>query len=303
MMAGFVSVAAPALGITLYAVGSRSPSGLPHSIRLTLALSFLITGTGCLGAILCGRFLLSTFGGAYASEGSLPLIILTLAMLPGIVKVHFIQVQRIAGRIGIAAAIVAAGAVLELSAAALGARQGGLVGLSEWYMASVVLEAVIMTPSVLRAAGLVFTPKRSDAAELEKPARVQYTCERCRTRFVLVPPPRRLGIGGRLRALAFVLGRSILFYQSPGASYDEARRELLSGVDAEAYESFAQSFKYCLECRRFVCAECWSATGRCCLSCLRIAMTGATLARTPFMPALPEAPRPSPPIGGSVSRR
>jgi hypothetical protein len=56
MVAGFIAVAAPALGLTLYAVGSRSPARLANSIRLTLALSFLITGLGCLAAIVgCRR--------------------------------------------------------------------------------------------------------------------------------------------------------------------------------------------------------------------------------------------------------
>jgi O-antigen/teichoic acid export membrane protein len=154
MVAGFIAVAAPALGLTLYAVGSRSPAGLANSIRLTLALSFLITGLGCLAAIVGGRLLLSTFGAAYATEGTSPLIILALAMLPGIVKGHFVQVQRIAGRLGTAAAILAVGALLELSAAVIGAQRGGLVGLSEGYMVSVFVEAAVMGPSVIRAAGL-----------------------------------------------------------------------------------------------------------------------------------------------------
>ena len=153
MMAGFVSVAAPALGITLYAVASRSPSGLPHAMRLTLVLSFLITGAGCVAAVVAGRSLLSMFGSGYAAAGTAPLIVLTLATLPGIIKVHFIQVYRVAGRIGTAAAIISAAALLELSAASIGARHGGLVGLSYWYLGAVLLEAGLMSPLVLRAAG------------------------------------------------------------------------------------------------------------------------------------------------------
>jgi O-antigen/teichoic acid export membrane protein len=154
MIAGFVSVAAPALGITLYAVGSRSPARLLHAMRMTLALSFLITGAGCLVAIMAGGALLGTFGPGYASEGTKPLIVLALATLPLIVKVHFIQVQRIADRIGSAAAIFCCAAVLEVAAAGIGARQGGLIGLSTWYLAVVLVEAVLMLPSVLSAAGL-----------------------------------------------------------------------------------------------------------------------------------------------------
>jgi O-antigen/teichoic acid export membrane protein len=161
MMAGIVSIAAPALGITLYAVGSRSPSGLSHAMRLTLVLSFLITGAGCAVAVVAGRPLLSTFGSGYAAEGTAPLIVLTLATLPGIIKVHFIQVYRIARRIGTAAVITGAGAVLELSAAAIGARQGGLVGLSLGFALAVLLEATAMSPSVLGAAGLWRRPPAS----------------------------------------------------------------------------------------------------------------------------------------------
>jgi hypothetical protein len=80
--------------------------------------------------------------------------VLTLATLPGIIKVHFIQVYRVAGRIGTAATIISAAALLELSAASIGARQGGLVGLSYGYLGAVLLEACLMSPSVLRAAGI-----------------------------------------------------------------------------------------------------------------------------------------------------
>ena len=159
MIAGFVSIAAPALGITLYAVGSRSPSGLSQAMRLTLALSFLITGAGCVVVLVAGHALLSTFGPGYATEGTAPLILLTLATLPGIVKVHFIQVYRIAGRIGTAAAIITAAAVFELCAALVGMWQGGLVGLSWWFLCAVLIEAGLMSPSVLRAAGFMRRPR------------------------------------------------------------------------------------------------------------------------------------------------
>ena len=105
-------------------------------------------------AVVAGRPLLATFGAGYAAEGAAPLIVLTLATLPGIIKVHFIQVYRIEGRLGTAAAIAGAGAVLELSAAAIGARQGGLVGLSVGFAIAMLLEAFAMSPLVVGAAGL-----------------------------------------------------------------------------------------------------------------------------------------------------
>jgi O-antigen/teichoic acid export membrane protein len=158
MMAGFAAIAAPSLGITLYAVSSRSPSRLAHSMRLTLGLSFLVACAAGITVLVGGHTLLGIFGPAYATEASSALIFLTLATLPGIVKIHFLQVVRLADRIGIGAAIMAAGAVLELGMAAVGGESNGLVGLSQGYAAAVVVEAVVMGPSVLRAAGLLGRP-------------------------------------------------------------------------------------------------------------------------------------------------
>jgi O-antigen/teichoic acid export membrane protein len=154
MIASIASIAAPALGITLYAVGSRSPSGLSHAMRLTLSLSFLITGAGCGVVIVAGSRLLSTFGPSYATEGTAPLILLTVATLPAVVKVHFIQVYRISGRISTAAVILSVAAIFELSAASIGMGQDGLVGLSCWYLGASIIEAGLMSPTVLRAVGL-----------------------------------------------------------------------------------------------------------------------------------------------------
>lgn len=154
MMAGFVAVATPALGITLFAVGARSKTGLAHSTRLTLVVSFLLAGAGSLAAIVLGRTLLATFGRAYADQGADALVFLTLATLPGIFKTHFVQLERIHGRIGQGAIVVVAACILELSAAAIGAGRDGLVGLSAGYAAAVTLEAGLMAPMVLRAAEL-----------------------------------------------------------------------------------------------------------------------------------------------------
>jgi O-antigen/teichoic acid export membrane protein len=158
MMAGFAAIATPSLGITLYAVASRSPTRLGHSMRLTLVLSLLVACAAGITIIVAGSTLLGIFGAAYASEASSALIFLALATLPGIVKNHFLQVVRLADRVGIGAAIMAAGATLELAMAAIGAETDGLVGLSRGYAAAVFIEAVVMSPSVLRAAGFLGQP-------------------------------------------------------------------------------------------------------------------------------------------------
>jgi O-antigen/teichoic acid export membrane protein len=159
MLAGFASIASTSLGITLYAMSSRSPARLAHSMRLTLGLSALVAGAATLTVFVAGHTLLGLFGAAYATEGSSALLFLTLATLPGVIKAHFVQVMRLGGRIGIGALIMTAGAVLELALAAIGGRTGGLVGLSEGYALATALEALAMGPTVLRAAGLLGRPR------------------------------------------------------------------------------------------------------------------------------------------------
>ena len=126
----------------------------------------------------------------------------------------------------------------------------------------------------------------------EAPALIQYACERCKTRFVLPPSSRKLSIPGKFRALSIGLGRFFRYHEGVAAGYDTARRQLLAKMDDEAYQSFVQSFRFCHECRQFVCNECWSTSRRSCLTCVAKSMTGTVRPRPPFAPTGPEIPRP-----------
>jgi hypothetical protein len=126
----------------------------------------------------------------------------------------------------------------------------------------------------------------------EAPALIQYACERCKTRFVLPPSRRKLSIGGKLRSLSIGLKRTFRYHEGLGSSYDAARRQMLAKMDDEAYQAFVQSFRFCHECRQFVCNECWSTSRRSCLTCVAKSMTGTARPRPPFAPTGPEIPRP-----------
>jgi hypothetical protein len=89
------------------------------------------------------------------------------------------------------------------------------------------------------------------------------------------------------------IGRSLTNHEGLGVAYDTARRHLLSKMDDEAYQSFVQSFRFCHECRQFVCNECWSTSRRSCLTCVAKSMTGTARPRPPFAPTGPEIPRPA----------
>lgn len=141
----------------------------------------------------------------------------------------------------------------------------------------------------------------------EAPALIQYACERCKTRFILPPSSRKLSIAGKFRALSMGVRRAFKFHEGLGAGYDTYRRQLLAKMDDEAYQSFVQSFRFCHECRQFVCNECWSTSRRRCLTCVAKSMTGTVRPRPPFVPTGPEIPRPvvslpNPPRRGRMRR-
>jgi len=127
----------------------------------------------------------------------------------------------------------------------------------------------------------------------EAPALIQYACERCKTRFVLPPSSRKLSIAGKGRAISMGIGRALTNHEGLGVAYDTARRQLLAKMDDDAYQSFVQSFRFCHECRQFVCNECWSTSRRSCLTCVAQTMTGTVRPRPPFAPTGPEIPRPA----------
>jgi hypothetical protein len=141
----------------------------------------------------------------------------------------------------------------------------------------------------------------------EAPTLIQYACERCKTRFVLPPSSRKLSVAGKFRAFSMGVNRAFKFHEGLGAGYDTSRRQLLAKMDDEAYQSFVQSFRFCHECRQFVCNECWSTSRRSCLTCVAKSMTGTARPRPPFAPTGPEIPRPvvsslNPPRKGRMRR-
>src|ERR1035437_135594 len=125
----------------------------------------------------------------------------------------------------------------------------------------------------------------------EAPALIQYACERCKTRFVLPPSSRKLSIAGKVHAFSLGVGRPFRTHEGLGSGYDTARRQLLAKMDDEAYQSFVQSFRFCHECRQFVCNECWSTSRRSCLTCVAKSMTAVSKPRPLFSPG-PEIARP-----------
>jgi O-antigen/teichoic acid export membrane protein len=151
-LSGFLKIVPTHLSTVLFAVAAADPQVIARKLRFTLRLSLLIGLPGMVILGLGAHLALSMFGPGYARAATVPLELLVIGYLPGIPKVHYMAVCRATGRIPRAAAVLTAAAAMEVTAASVGGAVGGLTGLSFALLAVFILEGLVTTPSVFRAA-------------------------------------------------------------------------------------------------------------------------------------------------------
>jgi len=90
-------------------------------------------------------------------------------------------------------------------------------------------------------------------------------CERCGTTHTLEPANRRRVPGaGALPIVARGLRNFILSDDSLGDALAQARAQHADSLTARQLATFERSFCFCMECRQYVCRDCWNdARGRC----------------------------------------
>jgi O-antigen/teichoic acid export membrane protein len=151
-LSGFLRVVPTHLATVLFAVASGDPQVIARKLRLSLRISFLVGIPGIIGLIACAHLALTFFGASYAAAATIPLWLLALGYLPTIPKVHYIAVCRATGHIQRAALVLTLTATMEVAAAVAGALAGGLDGLSLALLAALMVEGLVTTPRVVRAA-------------------------------------------------------------------------------------------------------------------------------------------------------
>ena len=113
-------------------------------------------------------------------------------------------------------------------------------------------------------------------------AAVRYACERCKSESVLAPGRVGLGPVGWLKVRLLVIGRSIRRSEDARRSFDEIRAQVLAKIDEDAYQAFSSRFRFCHDCRRFVCPRCWNRSWSSCKSCVAAAMKRMSPTRRRF---------------------
>jgi O-antigen/teichoic acid export membrane protein len=152
MLSSFLYVVPAHLSTVLFAVVSSNQRLMARKLRFTLSMSILIGLPGMAILGVGAHLALSMFGANYASVATLPMRLLVLAYLPTISNVHYVAVCRASGRISRAAAVLTIFGALEIAAAVLGGVWAGLNGLSLGILAVLLVEGIVITPTILRAA-------------------------------------------------------------------------------------------------------------------------------------------------------
>jgi hypothetical protein len=152
MMTGFGFVVPHALATVLHAMSAADTKALAGRLRSSLGISSLIvTGYG-LVLFFGAHVVLGIFGKRYALEAESSLQILAWALLPGVIKTHYLTLGRIRNQLGPVARYAAIGTLLELILAVIGAQLAGLSGLCLGYVIALFFEALYAARNVYMTA-------------------------------------------------------------------------------------------------------------------------------------------------------
>jgi O-antigen/teichoic acid export membrane protein len=154
------------MSTVLFALGSADPRALPGRLRFSLRIAVLVGLAGATILCLGAPFILRIFGAGYAQVATVPMQLMAVACLPAIPNSFYIAVARATNRLSRAATLVTCFTVLDVIASVAGAVKGGLVGMTVLSVAVMTIEALVTTPSVLRASRGLGKHRRADAAAM-----------------------------------------------------------------------------------------------------------------------------------------
>jgi O-antigen/teichoic acid export membrane protein len=152
MLTNFLFIVPAHLATVLFAVVAADPRVVARKLRFALRLSYLIGLPGMAILILGSHLVLGLFGKGYAADATVPMCLLTLSYPSTVPKALYIAVCRANGKITRAAVVLSTCSSLEVIAAAVGAAEGGLKGLSVALLTVRLAEALVTAPPVVRTA-------------------------------------------------------------------------------------------------------------------------------------------------------
>jgi O-antigen/teichoic acid export membrane protein len=150
LITSFFAYGAIALTYALYAIGVRDPDNLRVPLRFTLRLSFAVIAVADVVLLLGADLILRIFGTEYATHAANALRVIAVLLFALVVKDHYIAIHRIRGTVLTGARVCLVGGTLELGFAALGGSYGGLTWFAFGALVALMLEAMVMAPTIVR---------------------------------------------------------------------------------------------------------------------------------------------------------
>ena len=160
MVLSVILLVPASLTTILFTIGAAEPEAIAERLKCSFLICVLTSVLAVIGLFFCSGLILSFFGPSYASRGEPILQVLSLVVLAVTLKAHYVAIQRVNDRLVSASIVLGAGAMLEMLLAVVGARLGGLLGLTQGWVFAIYLEAAVVTPTLLRAARLSMSRSR-----------------------------------------------------------------------------------------------------------------------------------------------
>lgn len=121
-----------------------------HGLSTALRVSGVVSVLAAAGAPVLARPVMAIFGPGY-EQARYCLIALAICTFASAIKSIYIPVRQAQGALGRAALAVTLGTALELGAAELGLKLGGVTGVGIAFGAATVLEAICFWPTIAKA--------------------------------------------------------------------------------------------------------------------------------------------------------
>jgi GT2 family glycosyltransferase/O-antigen/teichoic acid export membrane protein len=173
MLTGFGFFVPLALATVLHAMNAADKHALAIRLRSSLGISSLIVSAYALVLVFGAHLILGIFGEQYVLKAETSLQILAFAILPVVVKTHYMTLGRIQNQLVRIAQYAAVGTVLELTLAVIGARLDGMTGLCLGYVIALYLEAAYAGRSVYTTAFPSLLSSRTTSSSLNETASAQ----------------------------------------------------------------------------------------------------------------------------------
>ncbi len=157
MLVSFAFMVPSHLSSVLHAVGSGQAQQLSQKLRFTLFISLAIAALATLLLVALAPWLLGFFGADYANSAH-ALRLLSLAIIPTVIKFYYVTVCRVQEALQGAARLNILGAVAEIIFSVVGAYWGGLEGLAIGLFVALSLQALFMSRRIYEAA---FAPSKA----------------------------------------------------------------------------------------------------------------------------------------------